>query len=465
MKKLSVLMPVYNEARTLEEIIGRVLSAPVDLDIEIVAVDDGSVDDSVEILNQMAAVDDRIVVVEHPVNLGKGRAIRTAIDRMTGDIGIVQDSDLEYDPQEYPRILQPILDGRADAVYGSRFGYSEVRRVLFYWHSLGNKLLTTLSNMANDLNLTDMETCYKAVRADVLKRLRLTSDRFGFEPEITSRLAKSGARIYEVPISYHGRTYAEGKNIGWRDGLEALWLIFKFRFIDTQPTSNSGKATLDGMSRAPSVATWTLEQFGDNLGGRVLEAGCGIGNLTGKLLGLEEVVCLDIDNAYIEDVEKRYGHLRNVTVKRGDLQDPATYASLGEFDSVLSVNVLEHLGDPVSALRGFHEVLRPDGKALILVPAHPWLYSAADEAMEHRKRYTGSELREELESAGFRVESISEFNRLGVFGWWFNKLIGKESISSWQGALFSMLMPLARVVEKIAALPGLSLVAIGRKPG
>jgi len=232
MFKLSVLMPVYNESRTLRTIVGRVLSSPIDLDIEIVAVDDGSKDDSVAILNELAAEDPRIRVIVQPHNMGKGKAIRTAIDHMTGDIGIIQDADLEYDPHEYPRMLKPILEGKADAVYGSRFATSEERRVLYFWHSLGNKVLTALSNMATDLNLTDMETCYKAVRADVLKSLRLTSDRFGIEPEITARLAQWGARIYEVPISYHGRTYAEGKKINWKDGVAAFWHIFRSNVLD-----------------------------------------------------------------------------------------------------------------------------------------------------------------------------------------------------------------------------------------
>ena len=232
--KLSVLMPVYNESRTLETIVSRVLSSPVDLELELICVDDGSTDRSLEILRQLAENDPRIKVVVQPGNFGKGRALRTAIEHMTGDIAIVQDSDLEYDPNDYPAVLAPIIRGDADAVYGSRFASSEQRQVLFSWHAVGNRVLTTLSNMVNDLDLTDQASCYKAVRADVLKRLRLTSDRFGFDPEITARLAQWGARIYEVPISYHGRTYSEGKKIGWRDGVEALWLILKFRFLDNR---------------------------------------------------------------------------------------------------------------------------------------------------------------------------------------------------------------------------------------
>ena len=457
-------MPVYNEARTLAEIVGRVLASPVDLDLEVVAVDDGSTDDSVEILNKLAADDARIKVVVQPHNMGKGKAIRTAIAHMTGDIAIIQDGDLEYDPEEYPKILTPILEGKADAVYGSRFAASPERRVLLYWHSMGNKALTALSNMANDLNLTDMETCYKAVRGDILRSLRLTSDRFGFEPEITSRLAAWGARIYEVPISYHGRTYAEGKNIGWRDGLYAMWLILKFRFLDTRFSNDSGKATLEGLARAPRVARWTLEQFDGHLGDEVFEAGCGIGNMTAPLLSKRRLHAVDIDPFYVADLGRRYGHLANVTVEKSDLEDPETYDDLAGFDSVVCINVLEHLDYPDRALAGFWRALRPGGAALVLVPAHGWLFSAADQAIEHRKRYEESDLTAELEEAGFQVESVEQFNRLGVLGWWVNKQWGRTSISPWQARIFSMLMPLARLVERLDALPGLSLLAVARKP-
>ena len=258
--KLSVLMPVYNEARTLRTIVQRVLDSPVDGDMELLVVDDGSTDRSLQVLRELASSDDRIVVLHHPTNRGKGAAIRTAITRMTGDIAVVQDSDLEYDPADFPRLLKPIVEDRADAVFGSRFAASPERRVLLYWHSLGNRILTWFTNVLNDLNLTDMETCYKAVRADTLKDLRLRSERFGIEPELTTRLAQSGARIYEVPISYHGRTYAEGKNIGWRDGVQAMWLLFRFRFLDTRFTDDHGRATLESIGTSPQVSRWIVGQ-------------------------------------------------------------------------------------------------------------------------------------------------------------------------------------------------------------
>jgi len=222
--RLSVVVPVYNERSTIEHLLHRVREVP--LHLEIIAVDDGSTDGTRDILPALRdeGLIDRLVM--HERNRGKGAALRTGIQHATGDVIVIQDADLEYDPHEYPVLLEPILAGRADAVYGSRF-LGGPHRVLFFWHMVGNKLLTLLSNMFTDLNLTDMETCYKMVRADLLKSLPLVSDRFGFEPEVTARLAQAQARIYEVPISYHGRSYADGKKIGWKDGLAALWHILR----------------------------------------------------------------------------------------------------------------------------------------------------------------------------------------------------------------------------------------------
>jgi glycosyltransferase involved in cell wall biosynthesis len=226
--RLSVLMPVFNERDTIELIVERVRAVPVVK--EIICVNDASTDGTTSTLERLRDEGRIDRLIHHPQNRGKGAAIRTALAVSTGDIVIVQDGDLEYDPGDWPRLLRPILDGRADAVFGSRF-IGDERRVLYYWHSIGNRFLTTVSNVFTNLNLTDMETCYKAIHGDLARSLALTSDRFGLEPEVTARLAKAGARIYEVPISYSGRTYAEGKKIGWKDGVAAIWHVLRFNVL------------------------------------------------------------------------------------------------------------------------------------------------------------------------------------------------------------------------------------------
>ena len=325
---LSVLMPVYNEARTLRTIVARVLASPVPLPMELICVDDGSRDGSPEILDALAAKDPRIRVIRQPRNMGKGRAIRTAIEHMRGGIGIIQDADLEYDPADYPAMVAPILEGKADAVFGSRFASASQRKILLYWHGVANHILTWLTNILNDINLTDMETCYKAVRADVLKQTPLHSNRFGIEPELTTKLAQWNIRLYEVPISYHGRTAAEGKKIGWKDAVSAVWTLLKYRFIDDRFTTHDGYYVLQSMRRARGLNKWILEQFRPFIGARVLEAGCGIGNFTELLLDRERLVCVDNDPLYVEMANWRLGHLENVRTLERDLSDAAACQDL-----------------------------------------------------------------------------------------------------------------------------------------
>ncbi|HUQ18330.1 MAG TPA: glycosyltransferase family 2 protein [Gemmatimonadaceae bacterium] len=231
--KISIMIPVYNERARVERAIESVHA--VGLDAEIIVVDDGSTDGTREILERLHAEKKIDTLVMQERNRGKGFAVRTAIERATGEVLVIQDADLEYDPRDIPRLLEPILQGRADAVIGSRFR-GETVRVLYYWHSLGNHFLTTLSNILTNLNLTDMESGYKLMRADLAKSFPLTAERFGIEPELTARLAQSRARIYEVPINYSGRTYAEGKKIGWRDGVAAFWHIVRFNLFPPRAT-------------------------------------------------------------------------------------------------------------------------------------------------------------------------------------------------------------------------------------
>jgi glycosyltransferase involved in cell wall biosynthesis len=226
---LSVVIPVFNEQETIKEIVSLVLNQPIVS--EIIIVDDCSQDNTFHTITELRKNDCRIRVFHHEINMGKGAAIRTGISECKCSIVIIQDADLEYDPCEYPKMVRPIQAGKADAVFGSRFIGSEEHRVLYFWHSVGNRLLTLFSNMVTNLNLTDMETCYKAFRREVIQSIQLVEDRFGFEPEVTAKIARSGARIYEVAISYHGRTYAQGKKVNWKDGISAIRCIFKYGFL------------------------------------------------------------------------------------------------------------------------------------------------------------------------------------------------------------------------------------------
>ena len=466
LRKLSVLMPVYNERWTLREIVTRVLDARVPLELELIVVDDCSSDGSWELLQDLAQCDSRIRVVRHDRNRGKGAAVRTAVSHMSGDVAVVQDADLEYNPEEYPRLLEPILDGRADAVFGSRFA-GHPRRVLLFWHSVANRFLTLVCNMLNDLTLSDMETCYKMVRADVLRQLRLTSSSFTIEPELTSRLAQWGARIYEVPVSYSGRTFQEGKKIRPIDGLKALWEMIRCRIIDTQFTHHAGFYTLMAAGKADRYNRWVLSHVRDYLGQRVLEAGAGIGNLSKQLLDRPRLVLADYDPLYISRLKERFGRRDNIRIDQADLTLAPQFDRWRseELDTVFCSNVLEHLEPDEEVLRGFERVLAPGGHCIIIVPAGPRLYTPIDAALGHFRRYSTEELQRKMTKAGFDVVYRKRFSRLGTLGWFVSgRLLRRSHLSPRQMIWFDRLLPLAKLLEHVLPVPGMSLIVVGRKP-
>src|SRR5215813_882188 len=335
---LSVLVPAYNEVGTIRALLDRVRAVPIRK--EIIVVDDCSTDGTraeIEAYRRETpdTPENRLVVVFHEQNAGKGAAVRTAVSRVTGDIALIQDADLEYDPMEYPRLLQPILDDYADVVFGSRFSGGP-RRVLFFWHTVANRLLTLLSNMCTNLNLTDMETCYKVFKADVLKRIPIRSDRFGLEPELTAKVAHLRCRVYEVPISYHGRGYAEGKKIGWKDAFSAVWTILQFRFRPDIGREDAGYTTLRRVQVLRRYNAFLWEQLKPFVGQRVLEVGSGTGLLTAYLASRQRVLATELDPEYVALLERTYAGRPNIEVRRLDLSQLATAGlAPGSFDTVI----------------------------------------------------------------------------------------------------------------------------------
>ena len=467
-QKLSILVPVYNERYTISHVITAALTAPLPqgLSRELIVVDDCSTDGTGQILQRLAREHgDNVHVYSHAKNMGKGAAIRTAVQHATGDISIIQDADLEYDPRDYRGLLSPILEDEADVVYGSRFIFRERRRVLLFWHSVGNRILTTLSNAFTNLNLTDMETGYKAVRTEILKSIPIRCNRFAFEPEITAKLAKRGCRFYEVPISYRGRTYEEGKKTTWRDGLKAMLAVFRFWLIDDLYDERYGHAILYSLSTTHRFTRWIAERIRPWVRASVLEIGAGLGNLTGTFLPREEYVVSDVDPLHLRFLKSRFAYHPYVEVRAVRVEESSDFADLaGRFDTVLCVNVLEHVERDEEALSNIHVALRPGGSAILLVPRGQWLYGTLDQALGHCRRYSSAELREKCERAGLAVERMFTLNRVGVFAWFVNgKILRRRRFGKIQLKIFDMLMWLWRSVDALLPWRGLSLVVVARK--
>jgi len=466
--KLSILVPVYNEEYTVDDLLQRVLavSLPAGVDREVIVVEDCSTDNTRKRLQEFVADKPLIKLVLHEKNQGKGAAIRSAVQHATGDIVVIQDADLEYDPADYTPLLEPILDGDADVVYGSRFTPSSRKRVLFFWHSLGNRMLTLLSNLFTDLNLTDMETCYKMVRADVIKSIPIRSNRFGIEPELTAKFAKRGCRIYEVPISYRGRSYHEGKKITWKDGIKALGVIFWFWLVDDLYNEQYGHAILHQMSGAHRFNGWMADAIRPWIGQDVLEIGAGLGNLSMKLLPRQSYTVSDVDPLYLQYLRNFFGNKPKVHVAEIDVEKDEHFAPLRErFDTVLCLNVIEHVKDDLQAMKNLFAALKPGGCACILVPRNPKLFGTLDEALGHVRRYTEDELVEKLRSVGFAVEKTFTFNKTSVPMWYINgRILKHRTFSRIQLKIFDSLIFLVRRVDRFLPWKGLSVIAIARKP-
>jgi glycosyltransferase involved in cell wall biosynthesis len=464
--KLSIIIPAYNEINTIGEILSRVLE--VDLPKEVIVVDDCSTDGTKEFLKEWEAgrkkeSKDNVRIFYRSRNVGKGAALRFGFKEAIGDIVIIQDADLEYHPQEYSKLIEPLLDGRADVVYGSRF-LGTPRRVLMFRHTLGNKLLTFLSNLCTDLNLTDMETGYKVFKKEVLEHLHLKSNRFGFEPEVTAKIAKMNYRIYEVPISYSGRDYWEGKKIKWMDGLKAIFSILRYNFFDSE-TEDVVYLTLQRMKKLHRYNQWIFSKFHLYVGRRVLEIGSGIGNITKFLLDRDLIIATDVEPKYLALLRNTFGKYKKFMIEHLNLSGAETegYRSY-HVDSVICFNVLEHIEQDEKALKNIFDLLEPTGRLLLLVPSHPWLYGSLDQQLGHHRRYHKKELKNKLEAAGFKVIFLEYFNRIGMLGWFLNsKILRRKRLPSFQLRVYDLLVPLLKL-EKFFPLPfGTSLLAVAEK--
>ena len=465
---LSILIPVYNERVVAETSLRLVLRAPLPANVEreLVVVDDCSTDGTSDVLKRLAAEFSEIRLFRHEVNQGKGAAVRTAIQKAQGDFCLIQDADLEYDPMEYPGLLRPLLDGRADAVFGSRYMAGDQRRVLPFWHSMMNSYLTMLSNMFSNLNLTDMETCYKVFRTDLLKSIPIRSDRFGFEPEITMKCAKRKIRIYEVPISYHGRTYEEGKKIGWKDGVKALGVIFYFWLVDDLYTEPYGRAYLNNLNGTPQYLAWVTSLLRPYLSDSVLEIGAGLGNFSARLMSKRlRYVAGERDPLYLHALRNRFLKTPNVEVVALRPDADADYQTLrDQFDTAICVNVLEFVPEPRKVLESLRSALKPGGRVIVLVPQGKGLFGSVDKTLGHLSRFSSGEITGLLKGAGFAVESTRQLNKAGKVSWWLSsKVLGSKTIPKLTLKIFDKTLWVWRALDGVLPWRGLSLIVVARR--
>lgn len=466
--KLSILIPVFNERYTVAQVVRDAISAPLPDGVtrELIAVDDGSTDGSTEELARLAGEETLLRVMRHETRRGRGAALATAAAAATGDVCVFQDADLEYAPGDYARLLKPIRDGVADVVFGSRLLASEYKRALLFRHGLVLRWVTAFSNLLTNVDVTDLSCGLKMIRTLLLQSLPLRSQGFAIDAELVAKCAKRGFRIYEVPVSYRGRTFREGKKRRALDHLKSLCTSLRFALIDDIYESRYGHDILHRLSAAHRFNRWMADVIRPWIGEQVLEIGSGMGNLAIQFLPRVQYTATDIDDLHLDYLRSRFGHDRRIAIVRADVTKADDFAGLCDrFDTAICLNVIEHVKDDAAAVANIFSALRPGGRACLLVPQMPALFGTLDEVLDHQRRYRPPEFAALLRTAGFEIESQFSFNRPAVPAWWLNSVVlRKKNFGKVQLKVYDSLVWLWRLVDKLLPWPGISTIVIARKP-
>lgn len=473
---LSILVPVYNERFLVEEALQRLLPLAREAAfsrVQVVVVDDASSDGSGEILARLARKLPnrgrlRFKFLRHGRNQGKGAAFRTALAAAEEEISLVYDADLEYQAEDIPALMEPFLRGQADAVYGSRFMPRRFRRLVRWRHSLINAFLSWVARWLTDLSFSDAYTCYKAARTSLLQSIPFSEDDFRFDAEYTIKVAKRGARIFEVPISYTGRSPQEGKKISWRDGYRGLMAYLKHAWSDESFSGEGAEAAnfFARQNRAPRYRLWLASLLRPWVGQKVLELGAKTGHHTVAWGPRDLFWATDQAPAYLDSLANLTPSRPYLKVAACDPDDARSYPRCpGGFDTVFSLNELAVAKDPAAVLRNIAQGLAPGGRAIILVPQGPALLGSLDQAIGHRRRFRGAELEALCAQAGLRTVHRRQVNKVGAPLWWLNsRVLGRRSLGLLQIKLGDLLTPLQAVTDAVLPWPGMSLLLVAQKP-